>query len=83
MIRGKIVVLKPAGKLLWPGEVLSEREGDITVQLFNKNRSVKTTKVTSVEAFNYDEHSKYISTSNSEHRFAFKMAKSATESSKK
>ena len=39
--KGKIVVFKPAGKLLWPAEVVSEREGDLTVQIFNKNRSVK------------------------------------------
>ena len=39
--KGKIVVFKPAGKLLWPAEVVSEREGDLTVQIFNKNRYVK------------------------------------------
>ena len=82
LIRGKIVVFKPSGKLLWPAEVVSEIEGDLTVRIFNKMRSVKTIKVTSAEAFNYDEHSKFISAANSEHRFAFKMARSATENKK-
>ena len=75
----KIVIVKPSGKLMWPAEVISESEGAITVQLFNKTRSIKTIKDTSAETFNYDEHSKYISANNSEHKHAFKMAKSATE----
>ena len=78
LIRGKIVIFKPSGKLMWPAEVVSETENDITVQIFNKSRSVKTTQKNFVEPFDYDEHSTFISANNSEHRWAFRMARSAT-----
>ena len=75
----KIVIFKPAGKLWWPGEVVSESAGTVTVQIYNKSRSVKTVSASEVSQFNYEDHIQYLSKTNSEHKAAFKEARTATD----
>ena len=66
-IKPEIIVCKPLGKLLWPGQVISWSETNVTMKIFNKLLVIKTLPEAKTEPFDDEKHKKKISKKNAEH----------------
>ena len=78
-MKPELIVCKPSGKLLWPGQVISRSGTNVTVKMFNKLLVIKTLPEAKTEPFDLEKHKKEISQKNAEHKNAFKIAKSMME----